>query len=254
MKRGQSNKSKERTNHGGAGRTSEWFVPKFGAPRFRSFLGLLFLPYTGMVLSFSIIGSMLAHPIHWDRVIAIVVIYFLGLGISAHALDALGSKGTKPWGNWFTKRELRLLAIIPLCLAYLIALYYMIRYVPLLWPVAILEGFFVFAYNLEWFRGRFHTDLWFAFSWGFLPVTAGYIMQTNRLSVVTVLVAISMGLFSLVEITASRPYKEFKRSSLDSHGDEENMAMKGYERILKSISLGVILLGAGLLIWRAVMF
>ncbi len=46
---------------------------------------MLFLPYTGMVLSFSIIGSMLADPVHWDRVLAVVVIYFLGLRISARA-------------------------------------------------------------------------------------------------------------------------------------------------------------------------
>ena len=251
MEKGQVNQSKEHKNHEEAGRTSEWFVPKLGTTRFRSFWGLLFLPYTGMVLSFSAMGSMLAHQVHWDRVIAILVIYLLGLGISAHALDALGSKGTKPWGNWFTRRELRLLAVIPLCLAYLIALYYMIRYVPLLWLVAILEGFFVFAYNLEWFRGRFHTDFWFAFSWGFLPVTAGYIMQTNRVSIAAILMAISMGLFSLVEIRASRPYKELKRSSPGFARDGEAMTVKGYERILKSISLGVIILGLGLLIWRA---
>ena len=39
---------------------NEWFVPKFGPVRFRVFVGLLFLPYTGMCLSFAIIGSMLA--------------------------------------------------------------------------------------------------------------------------------------------------------------------------------------------------
>ena len=29
-------------------RMNEWFVPKFGPTRFRVFVGLLFLPYTGM--------------------------------------------------------------------------------------------------------------------------------------------------------------------------------------------------------------
>ena len=127
-------------------RGSEWFVPRFGPPQFRSIMGLLFLPYTGMVLSFAVIGSSLADHIQGDRVRAIVVIYFLGLGIAAHALDALGSRSIKPWGSVFTKRQLGLVAILSLVVAYLIAIYYMVRYVPLLWFVALGEGFFVFAY------------------------------------------------------------------------------------------------------------
>ena len=88
-------------------RTSEWFVPQFGPIPFRVAIGLLFLPYTGMVLSYTVIGAMFAHVIHWDRVIAILIIYFLGLGIAAHALDAIGgSTGTKPWGTPFSKKGL----------------------------------------------------------------------------------------------------------------------------------------------------
>jgi hypothetical protein len=230
-------------------RRSEWFVPKFGPGKLRTFVGLLFLPYTGMVLSFSAIGSMLANPVHWDRVLAIVVIYFLGLGVAAHALDALGSKRVKPWENVFTKLQLWLMAILSLALAYLIAIYYMVRFVPLLGSVALCEGFFVFAYNLEWFEGRFHTDRWFSFSWGFLPVLAGYIMQTNRISIEALLLAMSMAFFSIIEIKASRPYRDLKRSS-DPLRDEEESLMIRYEVILKSISFGVILLGGGLLIWR----
>lgn len=128
------------------------------------------------------IGAMLASKIYWDRVLLTIIIYFLGLGIVAHSLDALGSKKAKPWGSVFTKWQLWIMAIMSLVATYGIATYYMILYVPLLWVVAILEGFFVFAYNLEWFGGRFHTDNWFAFSWGFLPVLAGYIMQTNEIS------------------------------------------------------------------------
>jgi len=230
-------------------RGSEWFVPKFGPLRFRTFIGLLFLPYTGMVLSFSIIGSLLAGRVFYDRVLAIVIIYFFGLGIAAHALDALGSKGIKPWGTVFTKTQLWFIALLSLLLAYGIAAYYMILFVPLLFVVAIMEGFFVFAYNLEWFGGRFHTDQWFAFSWGGLPVLAGYIMQTNSISLSALILALSMALFSAVEIKASRPYKELKRG-LQDYNAEEQVLLKRYETLLKCISLGVILLGGGLLLWR----
>lgn len=230
-------------------RGAEWFVPKFGSAKFRSFVGLLFLPYTGMVLSFSVIGSMLGNPVYWERVLAIVVIYFFGLGIAAHALDALGGKGVKPWGTIFTRLQLWAMAIISLALAYSIAIYYIVRYVPLLLSMALCEGFFVFAYNLEWLQGRFHTDGWFAFSWGFLPVLAGYMMQTNRISAEALALAVSMSFFSLVEIKASRPYRDLKRRQ-DTLRNEEKMVMKRYEAILKNISLGVISLGGGMLIWR----
>jgi hypothetical protein len=237
-------------DRGVPGRGSEWFVPKFGPLKFRTFAGLLFLPYTGMVLSFTVIGSLLAERISYERVLAIVIIYFFGLGVAAHALDALGSKGVKPWGTVFTKSQLWLVAVLALVIAYGIAVYYMIRYVPLLWVVAILEGFFVFAYNLEWFAGVFHSDTWFAFSWGALPVTAGYVMQTNRISLSALILAISMALFSSIEIKTSRPYKELKRKwpSLNS---EEQALMQRYETLLKCISLGVILLGGAILLWRA---
>ena len=231
-------------------RRAEWFVPKFGPLKFRTFVGLLFLPYTGMVLTFSVIGSLLAEPVSYERLLAIVVIYFFGLGIAAHALDALGSKGIKPWGAVFTKTQLWLAAGLSLILAYGIAIYYMIQFVPLLWVMAIVEGFFVFAYNLEWFGGKFHTDGWFAFSWGALPVVAGYIMQTNRISVPALILALAMALFSLIEIKASRPYKELKRQWPHLTAEEEALLVR-YETLLKCVSLGVITLGAGLLLWRA---
>ena len=238
------------TDNGAPSRGSEWFVPKFGPLRFRTFIGLLFLPYTGMVLSFAVIGSLLAERIHYGRLAATVIVYFFGLGIAAHALDALGSKGVKPWGTVFSKSQSWFLAVLSLVVAYGIAIYYMVLYVPFLWIIAILEGFFVFAYNLEWFDGIFHTDRWFAFSWGALPVLAGYVMQTNNISAPALILATSMGLFSTIEIKASRPYKELKRRWPEL-SDAERALLTRYETILKCVSLGVILLGGGLLFWRA---
>lgn len=230
-------------------RRSEWFVPSFGPERFRVAVGLLFLPYTGMVLSFTVIGSMLAPTVHWDRVAAIVLIYFLGLGIGAHALDAVGGRGARPWGEMFSRRQLWGLAIVSLVGAYSIALWYMVRDTPLLWLIAIPEGFFLLAYNLEWFGGRFHRDAWFALSWGALPVLAGYVLQTNAISASAVVVAVAMALLSLVEIRASRPYKDLKRAM--ANGRTAEAAHAGHlEGILKSLSAGVIVLGVGLLAFR----
>jgi hypothetical protein len=211
-------------------------------------IGLLFLPYTGMVLSYTVIGGMLAPSVAWDRVGALLGIYFLGLGIAAHALDALGSRGVKPWGEVFSRRQLWIAATSSLIAAYAIAGHYSYWYVPWLAAVAVVEGFFVFAYNLEWWNGRFHTDGWFALSWGALPVLAGCVMQTNSVSIAALIVAGATALLSVVEITASRAYKDLKRKP--SRSDDETASAARYERILKSVSLGVIALGAGLAVFR----
>jgi hypothetical protein len=231
-------------------RRREWFVPKFGPERFRLFVGLLFLPYTGMVLAFTVIGATLAPVVHWDRVVALGIIYFLALGIGAHALDALGSKGPRPWGAAFERRTLLSLAVGSVAIAYAIGLYYIVAHAPWLGVIAVLEGFFLLAYNLEWFGGRFHTDGWFAFSWGALPVLAGYVMQTNALAPAALLVAAGVALLSLVEIKASRPYKALKRSAGEADPDRAAAHLRQFEAILKSVSLGVLLLALGLAVLR----
>jgi hypothetical protein len=208
-------------------------------------MGLLFLPYTGMCISFTIIGSLLSNIVLWDRVIAISVIYALALGISAHAADLLGSK-TKPWGNYLKKGQLWLLIISGLLVAYTIGVYYIIFYVPLLCIIAILEGFFVFAYNMELFKGFFHNNFWFAVSWGFLPVSAGFIMQTNSIGSLSIIVSLIAGLESYIEIKTSRPYKELRRS-----GADENLMIK-FEKRLKTVSLGTIAFTVILVIFRII--
>ena len=76
-------------------------------------------------------------------------------------------------------------------------------------------------------------------------------MQTNRVSPGALILAVSMALLSTVEIKASRPYKELKQRA-GVLKEEERSLMTRYEAILKSVSLGVILLGAGLLFSRIV--
>ncbi|MEW6605653.1 MAG: hypothetical protein AB1351_13335 [Thermoproteota archaeon] len=227
-------------------RINEWFVPKFGPARFRVFVGLLFLPYTGMCISFTIIGSMLADEIIWDRVGAIALIYALALGISAHVADTLGSKKIKPWGSYFTRTQLLALMIGTLAAAYVIGVYYIILFVPLLAAIAVLEGFFLFAYNFETFGGRFHNNFWFAVSWGALPLLAGYIMQTNSIGIVALASAGAGSLVSYAEIRMSRPYKQIKRNG----GDQQHV--KKLENGLKAVSLGTIAFALAVLAYRII--
>lgn len=215
-------------------RINEWFVPQFGPARFRAFVGLLFLPYTGMCISFTIIGSVLASEIHWDRVGAIALIYALALGVGAHAADSVGSKKAKPWGSYFTRRQMLVLMASSVAAAYAIGAYYIVLYVPLLAVVAVLEGFFLFAYNFELWGGRFHNDFWFAVSWGALPVMAGYVMQAGAVGALPLGVAAAAALASYAEIRMSRPYKQLKKAGGDPAG------AKALENRLKALSLSAI--------------
>ena len=229
-------------------RLNEWFVPKFGPLRFRVFTGLLFLPYTGMCISFAVIGSMLSCNILWDRVIAIVIIYGLALGISAHAADSLGSKKIKPWGNYLGKKQLWLMMMSSMVAAYSFGLYYIILYVPFLSIVAILEGFFVLVYNFELFNGYFHNNFWFAISWGVLPVVAGFLIQTDSFGIVPFIISTITGLVSYMEIRISRSYKELKRHP----AAQTKYCIKRLENRLKIISLTTIVFAPALVISRLI--
>ena len=227
-------------------RINEWFVPRFGPTRFRVFVGLLFLPYTGMCVSFTIIGSMLAGEVAWDRVGAIALIYALALGVSAHVADSLGSKKAKPWGSYFSKTQLLVLMAATLAAAYAIGAYYIVFFAQLLAVVAALEGFFLFAYNFEIFGGRFHNNFWFAVSWGALPALAGYVMQADSISILALGVASLTGLASYAEIRMSRPYKQLKQ------GNGDPARTKRLERGLKAVSLGTIAFALAMLAYRAI--
>ena len=227
-------------------RINEWFVPKFGPMRFRVFVGLLFLPYTGMCVSFAIIGSMLANEIAWDRLGAIALIYVLALGISAHVADSLGSKKTKPWGSYFSKTQLLIIMAASLTAAYAIGAYYIAFFVPLLAIIAALEGFFLFTYNYEIWGGIFHNDFWFAVSWGSLPLLAGYIIQTNSMNILALAAAGLTGLISYAEIRMSRPYKHLKQKN------SSDALTYRLEIGLKVISVGTILLALCILAFRII--
>jgi len=212
-------------------RLSEWFVPKFGSRNFRISVGLLFLPYTCIVTSFAAWGS-LSGSFELDRLAAICIIYFLSVGVAAHCLDAVGGK-TKPWGN-LPKRKLWTVSLIALGIAFTLGLYYAFLDSPLLFPIGIAEGFFLFAYNLELFGGKFHNNISTVISWGVLPVFAGSAIQTNSITVEALILAAVSALVTYLLIINSRRYKELKRS----FGDVSLIHKK--EIILKTITFGVI--------------
>jgi len=212
-------------------RLSEWFVPKFGSRNFRLSMGILFLPYTGMVISFAIWGS-LSVEFSLDKLVSICLLYFFAIGVSAHCLDALGSK-KKPWGE-ISHSKLWLTSIISLIISFSIGLYYAFSGSWLLLPIGIAEVFFLFAYNLELFRGKFHNNLSFVISWGILPVFAGAVIQSNSISVETIVFSVIAGFASYILIITSRKYKDLKQHNANYKTYYKN------EVILKIVSSVVI--------------
>lgn len=212
-------------------RTSEWFVPKIGPKNFRIGIGMLFLPYTAIVTCFALWGS-LGTEFALDRLIAIGVIYFLAVGVAAHCLDAVGGK-TKPWGT-LPKRKILSIAISTLVIVFTIGLYYAFLDSPLLFPIGIIEGFFLFAYNLELFGGKFHNNISTVISWGIIPVFAGSVIQTNSISIEAIILSIIAAGITYFLITTSRKYKELKKDNADA------TQIKNKEIILKAITLAVI--------------
>jgi hypothetical protein len=225
---------------------NEWYVPKFGPPRFRLFVGMTFIPYTLMNISYVVIGSTLAPSgIHWDRMAGLVLVYLLAVGVCAHALDALAPN--KPWGAFLTQKHLKVLAFSALVPALILGLYYALAYAPWLVLVGSAEIFFLFSYNLELFKARFHTEAWFALSWGFFPVFAGFVLQTNTLSPVAAAGCLFGFTTAYVEINASKPYKALRKQ----HGDARSAEYeRRYEGILKGVVASVLVLAALLVLYR----
>jgi len=213
-------------------RTDEWFVPKFGSRNFRRTVGILFLPYTSIVICFAALGS-LSGQFEIERLVAICIIYFLALGVSAHLLDAIGGK-TKPWGD-LPKKKLWLVSMIVLGIAFSIGMYYAFLDSPLLFVIGIVEGFFLFAYNLELFGGKFHNNASTIFSWAILPVFAGSAIQTNSITIEAVMICGVSSIITYVLITTSRKYKHLKQNN------GNYLEIKKCENILKIITICVLI-------------
>ena len=213
-------------------RTDEWFVPKFGSRNFRRTIGILFLPYTSIVICFAALGS-LSGQFEIERLAAICIIYFLALGVSAHLLDAIGGK-TKPWGD-LPKKKLWIISMSVLGIAFSIGMYYAFLDSPLLFVIGIVEGFFLFAYNLELFGGKFHNNASTIFSWAILPVFAGSAIQTNSITIEVIMICGISSIITYVLITTSRKYKHLKQNN------GNYLEIKKCESVLKIITIGVLI-------------
>jgi len=250
----------------GDGVEGAWYAQS--GSKARELYTILHPPYTSMVLSYVLIGAALSPTLFVDRLGLTVLAYFLGLGISAHALNELNARH---WGTALGKRDLEIAFISPLIAALCIGAYgvYVLYHASdgkLLHPsvllvLIVLETFFLFAYNLNSSKGKFHNDISFAFSWAFLPFLTSYYVNSLTVTIGSVLIGLSLAATAMIEINLSRWCKDFRRRTNATEirfedGTIQQLStgelIRNPEKALKMIVVAVDLLGIGLLIGRLV--
>lgn len=242
-----------------ASKPAEVERPAFYALRpggWRDLVTLLHLPYTAWHLSYVALGAATAPALHADRLIWALVAFFLAVGISAHALDELTGR---PLGTELSNRTLIALASISLVGALGIGVAAVIIISPWLALFVAAGAFLVPAYNLEWFGGRFHTDLWFALAWGGFPALTGYFANALTVRPAGLLVAAACTMLTVAQRRLSTPARELRRRTAEVSGTQRLVSgaeiqltkarlAAPLEGALSAIWIGLVLLAAGLLV------
>lgn len=224
----------------------------------KDYLNLLHLPYTGWHLSYIVLGAALAPTIQLDKLLATLLGFFLAVGIAAHAFDELNGR---PLNTTIPRPVLAALAAVSLGGA--VALGIISGLTGTIWtfPFVAFGGFIVIAYNLELWKGRFHSDIWFAAAWGAFPAITSYWVQAETLTAASCLLALGCFAFSLSQRTLSTEVRNIRRHTRVLRGSMETWEgqvvqlsrfsiIAAPERALGLLSVTAMVLAAGLLVAR----
>lgn len=163
------------------------------------------------------LGAAVAPTVHTSRLLAALAAFFLGVGISAHALDELHGR---PLRTRLSDRTLIGLAVLGLAGAVAIGVVGVAIVSASLIPFVAVGAFILVAYNLELFGGRFHSDIWFGLAWGAFPAFTSY--WANALQIRFQGVAIAAGCFALTlaQRRLSTPARELRRRTISVSGEQ----------------------------------
>jgi hypothetical protein len=195
--------------------------PAFYALRsggWRDYVSLLHLPYTAWHLSYVAIGAALAPAFAWARLWPTLVAFGLAVGIGAHALDELNGR---PLRTRIPRGVLVGLAAVSVAGAVAIGVVGILTLDA--WLAVFVAGgaFIVVAYNLEWFRGRCHNDVWFAAAWGAFPLLTAYFATAETIDAAATAGAAFAFATSLAQRRLSTQVRDFRRRVADVHGTLE---------------------------------
>ena len=176
--------------------------------RWGDYWTLLHPPYTLWHLSYVVMGAATAPILHVRWLVETLLAFFLAMGISAHALDELNGR---PLRTRIPDAVLWSLAAVGLVGAVALGIDGAREVSPWIWAFIGAGVFLVAAYNLELFRGAFHSDLWFALAWGAFPALTAFFAQTARVRPQAVVVAAACAAISAAQRTLSTPVRRLRR-------------------------------------------
>jgi hypothetical protein len=235
--------------------------PAFYALRsggWRDYWTLLHPPYTAWHLSYVAIGAAVAPSFDGGKLGASELAFFLGVGITAHALDELSGR---PLATRIPDAVLWAMALVALAGAVGLGVLGAVKVSWWLMAFVAFGAFIVLAYNLELFGGLFHGDAWFALAWGAFPALTGSFAQTGTLRPAAVLVAAACAGLSWAQRALSTPVRRLRRRAVRVQGRVE-YADGSVERLdqatlraapelaLRILALALSLLAAGLVAAR----
>ena len=235
--------------------------PAFYALRgggWRDYVTLLHPPYTAWHLSYVVLGAALAPSVHLNRLGASLLAFFLAMGLSAHALDELAGR---PLNTRIPDVTLRAIAIGGLTAAVAMGIAGSVLVTPWLLAFVAVGLFIAPAYNLEWFGGRFHSDVWFALAWGSFPFLTAYWVSGERFAASAALGAIAVFALSLAQRTLSSRVRSLRRRVRQIEGKvvyangaveeiDRSWAIAPLERALMLMALSIVAISVAALVMR----
>ncbi len=220
----------------------------------RDYVTLLHPPYTLWHLSYVAIGACMVADVNFGYLGWTLLAFFGGVGLGAHALDELRGR---PLGTAIPSPVLVGIAAVGLVGAIVIGLYGVVLVSTWLLAFIVVGAFLALAYNLEWFGGAFHSDLWFALGWGAFPALTAAFAQTGSLSIAAVAAAAGCAALSAAQRVLSTPVRQLRRHAVTIEGrvafdDGTDVVLDGAwlrstpERALRLLSLSVPLLAVAM--------
>ena len=151
-------------------------------------------PFSFVLFSWVTVASTLAPEFHLDRYLVTMLAGFFGLVIGAHYIDIAGS-GDKylPYFPTMNRTAIRAVGVLAVLAGVAVGAYMSLAYSIWFLVFVVLGGFFALFYPIEkpkWL----HSYGGFGVAWGFMPVLASYYIQTLRIDLVGLGLAVFLGI------------------------------------------------------------
>ncbi len=178
--------------------------------------------------------------------------------MAAHALDELHDR---PLRTRISDGWLVLIASVSMIGALVIGALAVVSISLWALPFVAFGAVIVPAYNLEWWRGRLHSDVWFGIAWGAFPAIVGYWANAERVDIQVALLATACFLLSLAQRRLSTYVRRLRRDASSASGYIESRdqhveaitiptLLEAPEAALRLLALSIILLALALLAVR----